>query len=239
MSFQPPPAQKKSGSCFLYGCLIAIVILAIVIGFIFFMLRRGVTWIVDEFTTTTPIAVPTVMVDGAVVSGASSRFRAFLEQVEGKQVPTPLSLSAQELNMLVATEPSLAPLRGKIFFEFTGDEAALTFNFPLAAATEVFPGLNWLGADIASRFVNGTARGVFSLSGDEVGIDLRKLTLNGKDVDESGLAQFNSAARQSRVIKSDKPEVKEFLATVGEARIQNGTLIIRGPAEKGATGQEK
>jgi hypothetical protein len=234
MSFQPPPPQKKGGSCFLYGCLIAIVIFAVVIGLIFFMLRRGVNWIVDEFTTTIPIAVPTVVVDSAVAAGATDRYRLFMSAAANKQVTAPLSLTAQELNMLVATEPTLAPLRGKIFFEFTGNEAALTFNFPLAAAVEVFPGLNWLGGDIASRFVNGTAKGVFSLKGDELGVDLRKLTLNGKDVDESGLAQFNSAAQQSRVIKSEKPEVRELLTTVGEANVQNGVLVIQGPSQRSA-----
>lgn len=227
-------SPKKGRSCLLYGCLIAIVIMLLVTGLVFFMIRKGLQSAVDAFTTTTPIPVPTISVDAGVAADVQARYKNFTESLAAHKVTQPLELSSSEVNTLIATDPSLELIRGKVFVRFEGDQAEMTFNLPLQWISEQLPFLGWIGADVAGRYVTGNTKGGFSLEGDEIKSNITALTLNGQTSPPDWISQVNDALRQNRVIKTDDPKLKELLDTIGKATIADGKLTIVG---KGAAGK--
>lgn len=221
-----PP--KKGRSCFLYGCLIAIVLILLVAGLVVFMIRKGLQGAVDAFTTTTPLPVPTVMVDPEVAGDVQARYKTFSDELSAHKVTEPLVFTAPEVNTLIATDPSFEILRGKVFVMFDGDQADITFNFPLQWLSDQVPVLGYLGANVAGRYVTGRAKGSLVLEGDELEAHVSALTLNGQTSPSDWIAQVNEALRQNRVIKTEDQDFKKLLEAIGRASITDGKLTIVG-----------
>src|SRR5437016_439465 len=102
---------KSGRGCLFYGSIAATVLILLVIagGIVGFRLAKKM---VTDFTD--PAAQPAPVANAALSDTADLRKRVddFRNDVRAARSPAPLSLSPDEINQLIATDPDLQSLKG-------------------------------------------------------------------------------------------------------------------------------
>ena len=214
--------QKKGRGCFFYGCLISLIMTILVIVFLFIMIRRGIHSAIENFTTETPKAIPTVVVDGSVTSSAQTKFASLIAGNLSKEI----SLTGAEINALIATEPMFAPLKDRVFVGIEGNQMDIQFNVGLDTFGEI-PFISYLGGDTHGRYINGQVKGTFTLKGDEILASAAALSLNGHSAPEDVLSRVNDWLRGNRVMKNLDEEQKAALAKIEQLTVIDGKILLQ------------
>src|SRR4051794_1608508 len=115
---EPQPRARRG--CLFYGCMLGLVMLLLIViaGLIGV---RHLKKMFNEFTDTAPLPMPTVEMPAAELDQLRQRVDNFRDSVRAKQPTEPLVLTADEINALIATNPDLQPLKGKLFVTIEGD----------------------------------------------------------------------------------------------------------------------
>src|ERR1700733_13344210 len=104
-----PPIKRRRG-CFFYGCLTSSILMLVVLA----GLMLGYLAIRNGFTDTKPMPLPEVKMSATEMDQVRHRVDTFRDEIRSGHSPTPLSLTGDELNALIATDPNLQPLKGKL-----------------------------------------------------------------------------------------------------------------------------
>jgi hypothetical protein len=143
---------KPRRGCFFYGCISGIVLLVIVLGALLVGLHY-VKKMVNSFTDTKPMELPTLQMSQAEMDKVRQRFETFQQAVREQRATKPLALTADDVNALIATDPEQQALKGKFYVSIEGDQLQGEVSVPLhEVGLRMFKG----------RFLNGS--GTFNLS---------------------------------------------------------------------------
>ncbi len=128
---QPVGSDKKKRGCFFYGCLTVIVLIVLGVVGLFVAVKVGINWAVRNYTVTEPLKLPEVQASQEEYIQVRDRVLSFLKAVDTGQGPNELTLSARDLNVLVAEDPEWSKAKGVIYFEFKGNQAGGKLSMPM------------------------------------------------------------------------------------------------------------
>ena len=124
---QTPP--RRSGGCFLKGCL-ALVVLVMLLG-VFFGGSAWYFWHATEpFRTSARVPIPTFQEDAAAEAATGQKLAAFNQTLAAGQRAT-LSLTGDDLNILLAHDPELSKYRDRVYLSVVNNQLVVETSFPL------------------------------------------------------------------------------------------------------------
>lgn len=216
----PPPRQKKGMGCFGCGCVIVIVLLLLLGG-----LAAGSTYFgfkaLVGMTSSAPAEFPPFNGSENVYQGAQKKIAAFNQDVNIHK-PSSLTLSADEINALIAHNPNLSAYQAHILVSMAGDEARLQGSMP----TDMIPYLNgW----IKGRYINLDTSFALSLNPDTkaIGVELRKGQLGDQVLPANTLLSLQAQLDQSLNSQLQKNgSNKAFLEQAKTVAVRDGQLVI-------------
>ncbi len=197
--------------------VIALILLALVVGTGWFFYGKTLNAFTAEAPVTIQIAAPTEA-DTATGTEKLERLRGAI----GSQQSVTAELTAGELNALIARHPSFTDLRGKFRVGIANSVLDVAMSVPLSDLP--LPRLK-------HRWFNGTARFGLVYDEDRFNLAVKSLEANGQSIDLSGFQSFadtfnnsfnegfNKAQRKNR-------ESDEFWRNVKSITVVDDKLII-------------
>ena len=217
----PPPAKRTKGlGCLGCGCAILLAILFLILGLVgataYFLYREALV-----VTSTAPLEVPAYAGGDDVYTGAEKKLDAFNQDV-GTGKASSLTLSADEINALLAHDPDLARLKSHLVVTLNGDEAHLEGTIP----TSTIPVVR---AAVKDRYFNVDARFTVTFNSDTklVGTDLHRVRLGDTDWPTNQLTTMQ--AEIEPFINSSlkrNPQASNALQAAKTVTIRDGQFVI-------------
>jgi hypothetical protein len=183
---QATAPTRKGFGCLGYGCVIAIALLFIVLGAIFFGARSAIRNAVKDFTTEQSIPVPATSIDPAREGDLALRLKSVTELFSNPKGSGEVTLSQEEMQLFLTS----SPLKGTSYIELQGDTVSGTFSFPMKALGEWQAARIFIG-DLLDRYVTGTAKAKLSVQDGVGSVTFESLALNGKVFDGDSLKEAN------------------------------------------------
>ena len=213
---------NRGRGCFFYGCLAAVVIVIVVAVGGYFAARYYVNKLVNTYTDTAPLAIPTVETTQAEADALLEKVRTFKTALAGGTAE-PLAIGTKELNTLIAFSPDFKDLKGKAFVAVEGDKLRGQISLPL-------DGLPFsLGK---GRYLNGEAALKASLENGVLIVTLDSVKIKGQDAPSHVIA-----ALQKQNLAKDayqNPETAKVLSQLESITIKDGALTIKPRPKTGA-----
>src|SRR5262245_167002 len=193
MTNEASPPRKRG--CFFYGCLTLIIAtlvaaLALVVGLRY--AQRTINQAVNDYTDPAPAQLEKGDTSPARLKAVQEKIAAFKE-AQTQKTPRELVLTADEINTLLAAEPSLQTWADRLFLIIEGDQLKARISWPLE---DVGP------LKLKGRYLNGVANLKLSIEKGKLHAHMESVTAKDKPV---------------------PPQILEFLRTIdlGQAIQQN------------------
>ncbi len=204
------PAPKRSYSkrrgCF---TMVLVTLLVLVIGGV------GLIWYINRFIDDAPRELPSVAADPVVAKDVRARWDQFDAELKSDQPASPFSVTLDEVNTLIQTDPEFETARGKVFFRAEDDHIVAELSLPLEE----------LGAG-AKGYFNGSI--VFDAEvGADGRLEVQPIAIrapDGASVPEVLLRSIDPQELADRFAES--PEVIEHLKKIGSITIEDGKVVI-------------
>lgn len=206
---------KKAKGCFFWGCLTLAILFVAGGGCIGFVLYRAHGFL-KTYTSEVPPDVPVQQVNSDRLTMVTQEIEAFQAAVENDQ-PAQLSLSDDDLNMLIAEVPELA---GNLYIDIEDDRINVTGGLPLD---------NILG--FKGRYLNGTFSSRFSIEEGQVSIDLESFSIDDIDkvippeLQQILVEEMQKEEFVDRVL-ANEPELEQMVNQIESLYFENGNVII-------------
>ena len=175
MNGQPPKPRR---GCLFYGCITGVVLLlCLAVGGLIAVhyAKKALTGLVNTYTDTKPMMLPTVQMSPADLDKLKKRFADFEEAVKAQRPTQPLVLTADEINALIASDPDQKALKDKVYVSFDGDRVKGEMSVPLKD-------LGW--KIVRDRYLNGNATFNVSLRNGTFFVSPQTIEVKGKPVPE-------------------------------------------------------
>lgn len=204
----PPPSRRF----WLWFGVIFATLFSLAAGIVVFFVYQTYT-ISKNITSPTPTELPVASPDQNNLKDLGDRISSFQTAIT-EDKPGELTLSAQDLNTLVALEPDFA---GKVYFDIPGDQVSMKGTLPLGS----IPGLE-------GRFLNGTIAMKISFQDQKLVITPTKIVLDNPDMPSFVQdAIMDSVKKQNLAEEALKePEFQKWLKTIKDIKVSNGKIII-------------
>ncbi len=206
--------QKRRRSCFFFGCLTGIVCLvAILIAFLIGL--HQFKKMLAGFTDTQPMPLPVSQMPRDQADKLMNRVNAFRDAVRAGKTAEPLTLTADELNALIATDPDLGPLKGKLYVTIDGSLLKAQVSLPLdEAGLRIFRG----------RYLNGEATLRASLQNGVLQVTPDNIVVKGKPL--PGL--YMDKLRTVNLAESfnSQPQIANALSKLQSLSVEGGRLVL-------------
>lgn len=205
---------KRRRGCLFYGAITAIVLLVFVLVAALLGLRMA-RKMLNEFTDTKPMPLPTVSLPAEQMSRLQARVNSFEQALHQHQQTAPLVLTSEELNALIENDPNLQPLKGKLFANIVGTQLG----------GQISVSLDQLGLPFfKGRWLNGHAVVGINLHDGMLRITPEAITVKGKPLPhvymekiqkQNLAADFNTDSRSSIALEQ-----------LQEIQVKDGKLFI-------------
>ncbi len=207
------PQQRRRRGCLFYGGLAAVVVAVVLFGVYFgFRYAKGV---INQLTDTNPMPLPSTHLPQVQMFELKDRMETFEDAIRDGVPTNPLELSSDEVNSLIATEPSFSALKNHLYVAIDGNQLHAQVSFPAED----------LGLDaLRGRYIN--ASGVFDvgLTNNQLLITAESLTAKGKPVARHVMRRI---AAQNLAAKFDEdPQAAEALKNIRAVEVKDGKLVI-------------
>ena len=220
IDYQPPAPKQglstgaKWGIGCSSGCLILLLVVGIVTYLAYVKVKEGVTQMLDEYTSTTPIVFVTPEADQATVDEVIQRFDAFSDAMKNGSESQPLILTGKEINLLIYHHPDWQELAGKTEVTIEGDQLTGEISLPIG---ELFPILE-------GRYLNGMATLRIGLENGVLVGYIDAIRMADKEAPPEMITELQ---RQNifQDAQSD-PEMRRLIQELEEIRVEDGKLII-------------
>ena len=211
--------------CFAKGCITLVILLMVlgllVGGFGWYMFRN-----ITAFISPTPVPIRTYPATAEQYQEVIARYTDFIKALNAGQAAT-LTLSADDLNTLIARDPEFKDVRGKMFMSIEKDELIAETSFPIPEDKRRF------GSGGRSRgYFNGRARFAASYSGGELTVFVRKIeSMDGKPMSDMMLSFINKADLTQWFNQSMRDERRkgtawaEAMSKVQKVVIEDGHIV--------------
>jgi hypothetical protein len=220
--------QKKEGrGCFFYGCLIFVTLIVVGGGalaaggyYLWGKFNAIITEQVVPLTETEARPIPTVAGTPDQYRDIKGRVDRFYADLDGGK-PASLSLSADEINILIANDPEMKGLKGHVLVEMAGDEVGAQVSAPLSALP--LPQLQ-------NRFLNGSVKfTVGTGANNRPGVYLKHVEARGRTLPGDVLNKLQSQNLYEKGIEKDD---SGKLQRITGLRVEDGRLLIEGQGQK-------
>lgn len=220
----PPP--QKSGcaiggiGCGL-GCLLAVGACVALGIFGFVAAKNYFGKMVNEYTATEYVPLETPQATPDQVAAAVAKFDSFRAGMTTGGSPEPLSLTGEELNLILWNHPNFAPVAGKANVAIEEDvlrsQVSVSFDdFPLPEG--------FLADTLKGKYFNGEVSLKLGMAAGRPALYMEGLSVNGAAVPEA----FMSGMRAQNLLEdaAKNPEATAFFDRVEDLRVEGGKLII-------------
>ena len=213
MSDLPNPPKPRRG-CLFYGCLTCLVcfIAILLAGLIGLHQLKKMLY---EYTDDQPMPLPQVQVSPAEAQEIRNRVDSFRDAVQTGRSTAPLELTADQINALLATDPDLKDVRGKIFVSIEGDRLKGQVSVPFTD----------LGLDrFRGRYLNGTSTFAVHFQNGFLDVRADEIVVKGKPLPKTymdAIHKQNLAAGAN-----ENPRSSAGLNHLQSIEVKEGKLIL-------------
>lgn len=208
------PQQIRRRGCLFYVLLVGVIsVIVLVIGG-FFGLRYARS-LVDKLTDTQPMTLPTVKLPEEQMFQLRDRVTTFRESVRDGDATEPLELTADELNALIETDPSLNALKNHLFVTINSNQLSSLVSFRAEDLGLV---------RLQGRYIN--ADGIFNvgITNQELNIIAEALTVKGQPLPRNIMREI-TAQNLAEKLNSD-PRAAAGLKKLQSVEVKDGKLVI-------------
>ena len=202
-------AAKPRRGCFFYGCITSLVLLVIVLVGILAALHYAKK-LVNLYTDTQPVELPTVQMPPGDVDKLKQRFAAFQDAVRGRRVTEPLVLTADDINALIASGPGQQDLKGKFYVNLEGDQCKAELSLPL----NMFKG----------RYLNGSGTFNLAFRNGVLFVSPQTVTVKGKPLPENYMREIRKQNLAAKL--ASDPEAAAVLQGLEDIQVKDGKLLL-------------
>jgi len=214
------PAAKPRRGCFFYGCITGLVLLVIVLGALIATLYY-VKNLVNQYTDTRPMELPTVQMSPGEIDKLKQRFEAFQQAVRDHGPAQPLELTADDINALIASGPERQALKGKFYLSLDGDQLKGEVSMPL-------PEVGW--GMLKGRYLNGSATFNLSFRNGVLSVSPQTINVKGKPLPEVYMQQIRTENLAANL--AQEPKTVAVLQGLQDIRVKDGKLVVVPKEEK-------
>ena len=208
-------AEKKTGhGCLFWGGIIAAIL------FLFLLLAAYGTFryfkhLVVEYTDTKPLPAPVVQLSGAEITNLQQRIHGFDQAIKNDKPVEPLSLSADEVNALIAKEAKSNASPARLYFSFNSNQVQAQLSLPTDGT-----GVRML----KGRYFNGSGEFAVSLQNGRLNVNVKSLSVKGRPLPENFMVQI----RQQNFADGWTNDVNfnQAIAKLEEIKIEDNKLIV-------------
>ncbi len=206
--------RKPGRGCLFYGG-IAFGIISLVVVLMAYMGYRYAKNLVDQFTDTQPMALPAVRLSEAEISRLRQRISVFSEAVDKGTAPAPLTVTADEVNALLATDPGLGGLKGHAYVTLTDSNVQAQVSLP-AGEFGFRP--------LRGRYINASGALTVAIKDGRLFVNISSLSAKGKPLPENFMRHIRP---QNFAQKLDEdPNSQLALSKLQEIQIHEGSVTI-------------
>ena len=205
---------KPRRGCFFYGCITGLVLLVLVLGTLMVGLHYVKT-LVNRYTDTQPMELPTVQMSQAEMVQVKQRFEAFQQAVREQRATKPLVLTADDINALIASGGDQQSLKGKVYVSLDGDQLKGEVSVPLQEV-----GLNML----KGRYLNGSATFNLAFRDGRLSVTPQTIQVKGEPLPEVYLREIRK--QNLAVALTNDPGTAAVLKGLEEIQVKEGKLVI-------------
>ncbi len=207
--------EKKSGrGCLFWGGIIAAVL------FLFLLLSvygayRYFKGLVVAWTDTKPLPAPAVQLSHSEVTNLQARVHAWDDGLKHHQKVEPLTLTADEVNALIASEAVTNGPPARLYFSFESNHVQAQLSVPLNGMFG-----HWLDG----RYLNGSGNFAVSLHDGNLALRVKSLAVKGKPLPEN----FMQPLRAENFAEgwTNDPDLGAAIGQFQEIKIEDGKLIV-------------
>lgn len=210
-----PPKQR---GCLFYGVLILAflgLLLLVLIGATYYTVRTTI----QSYTEAGPILLEQADYPQDRMQALERQIASFRKALDARDSPAELTLSAEDLNALIAKEPDL---RGRLRVQIDDDRLKGEVSFRL-------PDVGVL--NLKGRYLNGAAILQASLADGRLSVNLKEVTVKGKPLPGFLLAELKKQNLAEEWQKT--PQTTAAIAKFESIQITNGQVILRNKAVAG------
>jgi len=211
---QQPPPPKKGGRCFLYGCG-TLLIIGLVLVLMAYLGYRKLNKVLDQYLAKEPMDLPALTFTEEQKGRMQLRLREFGETLHpGNPVP-PLTLSSEDLNLLLASTERFRALGESVRLRIEDGEVKGQISLRFGD----------LGAPVLQdRYLNGEASFDVSLRDGSLVVIADELTVNGQQLPE----EYQTAIRNENLAQAanDNPDFAAAMEKLDRIEVEGSTLTI-------------
>jgi hypothetical protein len=207
---QQQPIKRRRG-CLFYGCLTSCILVLVVLA----GLILGYLKILNSFTDTKPATLPTVDMSDADMQQVRQRVDTFRNDVRTAHPTQPLSLSANEINALIATDPNMKALKGKVYVDIEGSQVKGQVSVP---TSDVGLGI------FKHRYINGSGSFNIALTNGTLFLSLQSLAIKGRPIPEKYMQQVRAQNLAQGI--NDDPKSSAGLSKLKSIEVKDGKIVI-------------
>jgi hypothetical protein len=213
MTEEQPQTKRRQG-CLFYGCLCGLVLLLVVViaGLIGLRYAKKMYY---EFTDSQPIALPEVKLSQPEIEALRHKVDDFRESVKAGRHTRPLTLTADEINALIAGDKDLKAMKGKFYVSLENDQIKAQLSVPLDELNlPIFKG----------RYLNGAATLSLFLRDGTLYLIPQDITVKGKPLP----SVYSQSIRKQNLAQDmdNDPKASDALKQIQSIEVKNGELTI-------------
>lgn len=209
------PQQQKKRGCFFYGCLTAIVISIVLIIGVFVGVRYFRNVLIDNYTQTTPMALPPLDSSTESYLRVKSRVETFQTTIRSGKAAT-LELTAAEINTYLASQPGLEGQTDFFRVSIDGDQLGGVVSFPF----------DYEGHH--DRYVNGMVKLKISMKDGQLSGHVLNVQVGNNTLPQEVMSRFLGDDIFSEMSPEAKKELLEALSGVRSIVVEGGKLKLSG-----------
>ncbi len=197
------------------GCLSAIILLAVIVAAAYYLIRQASDELVESYTSSTPRDFARAEDGRKEAESAIDRFRDFIIALEQGEETGSFSLSADDINALLAYEDLFRDLHGMARVDIREDKLQAEISVPLGMFNDRFEG----------RYLNGTGELAVEMRDDRLEVTIDRLEVGGRNLPE----EFMNEIRKNNLAEAlyEEPSLERFLHLVKSVKIEDGRLVIQ------------
>jgi len=226
----PSPAPPKRSGCArgcLYGCLTFVILLiAGSVGLYFAVPYLG-RKLVAAYTDTKPADIPKIEANEKEVAKINQRVERFQQALDAAKAPDTLTLSADDINRLIASDPGWRKSGGNFYVTIDGDRIAAQFSIPfdeLAKSDGDRRHLERFG--LKGRYLNARGAIKVALRDGALVVNLDSAEVKGKAIPELVMRELRQK-NLAEDLPRKNPELAEQIRKLDTIEVKDGQLILR------------
>lgn len=208
-------AEKKSGrGCLFWGGIIAAVLFLFIL-FAVYGTYRYLRHLVLTWTDTKPLPAPALTLSHSEVTNLQQRVHAWDDGLKHNQAVGPLTLTADEVNALIAADTRTSGPPTRLYFSFNSNHVQAQLSVPLNGMFG-----HWLDG----RYLNGSGNFAVSLHDGNLALRVKSLAVKGRPLP----GKFMQPLRAQNFAGSwtNDPNLSDVMGKFQEIKIEDGKLMV-------------